>query len=92
MSTSKEPNLAAYTNTIKNFLKQVFGKDAEVVALVPHDSGWKATAEVMLDSEYTTQFAKEDVMHIFEVNLNDCGKVISYERIGTRMRGESQEA
>lgn len=79
------------TEKVKEFLLEVFGKNAEIIAVMAIENGWKVTAEMVLDEEYTNKRARNDLVYVFEVITDKQQNVISYERTRIRERGRIEE-
>ena len=70
-------------------LSRLTGKQAEFVsALVRTDEGWRATVEV-LEVERVPTYTS--LMGTYEVDVDDDGRLIGYERIRRYRRGQADE-
>jgi hypothetical protein len=72
---------------INNFTDQILNNPTRIVGMTKLDKGWKVTVEVLEDSEYTRQFAQNEVIGIYTIKLDDNLEIISYERERFRERG-----
>ncbi len=79
------------TQIVKDFLFEVFGKDAEVIAVIPNEGGWQVTAELLMDEDYTIKRGRSDLLYVFDVILDESCNVMSYNRTGIRERGKLLE-
>ncbi|RCX12516.1 gas vesicle protein GvpO [Anaerobacterium chartisolvens] len=76
---------------VKDFLFEVFGKDGEVISVIPNDGGWQVTAELLMDEDYTIKRGRSDLLYVFDVILDESCNVMSYNRTGIRERGKLLE-
>jgi hypothetical protein len=72
-----------------NFFDRVLGKKADVIAVEPVDSGWRALLELEEDAEYTRRFARPDIVGCYEVTLDSEGRVLSFGRASMRERARA---
>lgn len=84
-------NMKELAQVVKDFLFEVFGKDGEIISVVPSQEGWKVTAEVLMDEDYTIKRGRSDLLYVFEVLLDDSYNVMSYHRSNIRERGKLLE-
>ncbi|KKB33358.1 gas vesicle protein GvpO [Bacillus thermotolerans] len=50
------------------------------------DNGWKLTVEVIEEKEYMKKYAKDEMLGVYDVGLNENKEVTSYRRRGVRYR------
>ena len=79
------------TQTVRNFLFELFGKEADIIAAIPVERGWQVTAEVLMDEEYTMKRGRCDLLHVFEIIVDPNQNVLSYTRVRVRERGKIDE-
>lgn len=57
------------------------------------DNGWKLTVEVIEEKEYMKKYAKDEMIGVYEVRLNQDKEVTAYKRVDMRYRSSiNQEA
>jgi len=84
-------NLKNLTQTVKNFMFELFGKDADIIAVVPGEKGWQVTVEILMDEEYTMKRGRCDLLYVFELTVDPNLNILSYARIRIRERGKIDE-
>ena len=72
----------------EDFFRVVLNKDASVIAVVPTEDGWNVRAEVIEDIEYLRERAKDDVVALYEVQLDRLLNVLGFDRIDMRERDD----
>lgn len=50
------------------------------------NNGWKLTVEVIEEKEYMKKYAKDEMIGVYEVFLNEQKEVTSYKRMDFRYR------
>ncbi|WP_409293097.1 gas vesicle protein GvpO [Peribacillus sp. SCS-26] len=50
------------------------------------NNGWKLTVEVIEEKEYMKKYAKDEMLGVYDVHLNQDKEVISYKRRDIRYR------
>ncbi|WP_026694726.1 gas vesicle protein GvpO [Peribacillus kribbensis] len=79
---------------IKKIIGNVTGFFNEFVAPVhkitsveaDEPNGWKLTVEVIEEKEYMKKYAKDEMLGVYDVHLNQEQEVISYKRRDIRYR------
>jgi hypothetical protein len=84
-------NIKNLTQTVKNFLFELFGKEADVISVTPVDKGWQVNVEILMDEEYTMKRGRCDLLSVFEVLVDPNLNILSYTRIRIRERGKIDE-
>lgn len=76
---------------VKEFIREILGKDAEIISISPNSEGWTVKAELLMDEEYTMSRGRNDLLHVFVITLDCNQNIISYERVKIRERGKIEE-
>lgn len=84
-------NIKNLTQSVKNFLFELFGKECDIISVLPGDKGWQVTAEVLMDEEYTMKRGRCDLLSVFEVLVDQNLNILSYSRARIRERGKIDE-
>jgi hypothetical protein len=50
------------------------------------DNGWKLTVEVIEEKEYMKKYAKDEMLGVYDVQLNEEKEITSYKRRDIRFR------
>ncbi|HEY4552104.1 MAG TPA: gas vesicle protein GvpO [Bacillaceae bacterium] len=50
------------------------------------NNGWKLTVEVIEEKEYMKKYAKDEMVGVYEVHLNQDKEVTAYKRLDMRYR------
>lgn len=72
----------------EDFLKNTLGRTPYFVGIVKEEKGWIIQAEIIEDSEYTRKRARDDIIALYEVILNENLEILSYFRKDFRERGK----
>ncbi len=84
-------NIKVLSQNVKNFLFEMFGKEADIIMVVPADEEWKVTAEMVMDEEYTMKRGRSDLLYVFEVMADSNLNILSYQRVRIRERGKIED-
>jgi len=79
------------TQTVKDFIFELFGKESDVISAIPAERGWMVTAEVLMDEDYTIKRGRSDLLYVFEILVDTDQNILSYSRIRIRERGKIDE-
>lgn len=71
---------------ITRFFEEVLHKEAHVVGIERRENGWLAQVETVEESEYMRRRALDDIMGLYEVEVNDALEITGYQRISLRER------
>ena len=75
------------TQAVAKFFEEVLGKAGRVVEVRPgDDGGWHVLMETVEESEYMRQFARPDLLVLYEVEVSKDCEVLSYSRKCVRER------
>ncbi|MRX71231.1 gas vesicle protein GvpR [Bacillus lacus] len=55
------------------------------------NNGWKLTVEVIEEKEYMKRYAKDEMLGVYEVYLNEEKEVVSYKRWDIRYRSSIKQ-
>ena len=83
--------LKEITQIVKGFLFEIFEKNAEIIGIVPCEEGWRITAEILMDEDYTIKRGRNDLIDVYEVIVDKGHNVTCYERKHIRERGKLME-
>jgi hypothetical protein len=75
-------------NDVKNFFQVVLEKEANVIGVKRRENGWIVQVETIEDSDYQRRRALDDVVGIYEVEVNANLEILGYKRISLRERDE----
>jgi phenylpyruvate tautomerase PptA (4-oxalocrotonate tautomerase family) len=82
--------VAQVVATVTAFFEEVLGKAAVVLAVSEDERGmWVAKAEVPEEVEYMRKRARDDLMGLYQVTLDNGFNVVGYERIAIRERNNT---
>lgn len=71
---------------VKDFFESVLGREAHVIGVTRCDMGWSVQVETIEESEYMRARALDDVVGIYEVEVNEKFEIVSYKRTALRER------
>jgi hypothetical protein len=75
-------------NDVKTFFQSVLQKEANVIGVKRRENGWIVQVETIEDSDYQRRRALDDVVGIYEVEVNVNLEILGYKRISLRERDE----
>jgi len=78
-------------NDVKTFFQSVLEKEANVIGVRRRENGWMVQVETIEDSDYQRRRALDDVVGLYEVEVNANLEILGYKRIGLRERDEIGE-
>lgn len=82
-------NVARVIERTRSFMQEVLHKSGSVVGASQDEGGWKVEMEVAEEVEYMRKRARDDLMGIYEIYLNNNMEVIEFKRTKIRERGAS---
>jgi len=82
-------NIEKLISTVTAFFARVLNKPGEVVGVTKEDEGWKVYIEVAEETEYMRKTARDDLLAIYEVTVDDNQEIIGFERRSMRARGST---
>jgi hypothetical protein len=85
---SETQKIADVKRVAEVFLKNTLGETPYFVGIVKEEKGWIIQAEIIEDSEYTRKRARDDIIALYEVILNENLEILSYFRKDFRERGK----
>ncbi len=75
-------------DTVLGFFDKNLHKQGEIIGVCKTEEGWKIEIEVIEESEYMRRHGRNDLMAIYEVDLNENLDIMRYERKSIRERGK----
>lgn len=75
-------------NDVKSFFQVVLEKEANVIGVKRRENGWIVQVETIEDSDYQRRRALDDVVGIYEVEVDANLDILGYKRISLRERDE----
>ena len=74
---------------INNFFETVLDKKGRVIEVKAHESGWSALMETVEENDYMRKIARDDLLAVYEVRVDQNYEVIDYSRKSVRSRKEA---
>lgn len=72
---------------VTDFLNEFVAPVHKITSVEASDhNGWKLTAEVIEEKEYMKKYAKDEMLGVYEVYLNQDKEIVSYKRRDIRYR------
>lgn len=75
---------------VNKFFEEILRKQAHVIKVEPGQNGWLIEVETIEDSDYMRRRALDDVMGLYEVEMNEQYEITCYRRISLRERDAIQ--
>lgn len=73
---------------VLHFFEKDLGKQGEIIGASKEHEGWHVEIEVIEESEYMRKHARNDLVAIYEVKLNEQFEITYYTRVSIRERGK----
>ncbi|MBC8231041.1 gas vesicle protein [bacterium] len=73
---------------VLHFFQDTLSKQGRVIEVTPADDGWTALIETVEEGEYMKSIARDDLIAIYEVTVNQNFEVTGYSRKSMRERSE----
>jgi len=75
------------TQAVCDFSRKVLNKPCQLVSVKKKNQNWLAEIEVVEEDQYMIKRGRDETVALYEVELNETFGVISYNRMGLRLRG-----
>jgi hypothetical protein len=82
-------NIQKVIQTVADFFSESLQKPGVVIGVLPEQDGWKVDIEVAEEVEYMRKRARNDLMAIYEVLVNDNLEITGFERKTLRERSST---
>ena len=82
-------SVAKVTQAVVKFFETVLEKTGRVIEVKSSDDGWNALVETIEEGEYMRKVALDDMVAVYEVNVNRDFEVTGYSRRNMRARKEA---
>lgn len=82
-------NIQKVIQIVNDFFSETLRKPGVVISVLPEQYGWKVDIEVAEEVEYMRKRARNDLMAIYEVLVNDNLEVTGFERKTLRERSST---
>ena len=74
-------------NVIRDFFNDNILPVYKVPSIISKNEGWEVIVELIEEKDYMISHAKEELIGVYKVFLNNELEILSYERLNTRSRG-----
>jgi hypothetical protein len=79
-------------DTVNEFFEKYIAPPHKVVGVeADEESGWKVTIEVTEEKEYMKRYAKDEMLGVYEVHVDEDKEITSYTRTHMRYRSSLEE-
>ncbi|UTR09785.1 gas vesicle protein [Evansella sp. LMS18] len=78
-------------DTVTDFFKENVNAPLRFTAIEKTDEGWYLQLEVIEEKEYMQKYARDQIVGLYEVTLDDEMEVTSFKRINMRSRSMAYE-
>lgn len=75
---------------IQEFAMKIFKTPPQITGIKKLDEGWEVTIEVLEEEDYARRYAKDELVGIYNIQLDSDLQLLVYERKGFRERGTSK--
>lgn len=76
-------------SSVSSFFAETLGKNGRVVEVKPAEEGWNSIFESIEEAEYMRKIAHDDMVAVYEVQVDKNYEVIGYSRKSIRPRKEA---
>ncbi|MFD1020678.1 gas vesicle protein GvpO [Thalassobacillus hwangdonensis] len=77
---------------VKEFFEKYIAPPYKVTGVeTKEDGGWKITIEVTEEKEYMKRYAKDEMLGVYEVHVDEDQEITSYNRTHMRYRSALEE-
>jgi hypothetical protein len=78
-------------NKLEEFFKQYIRPVHKVTSIKPNNDGWDAIVEVIEEKDYMEAYAEDEIIGVYEVEMDTDLEVTSFTRIRMRPRSDVSE-
>lgn len=71
---------------VKRFFTEQVAVPYKIPSVKLQDDGWEATVEVIEEKEYMISHAKDELIGVYKVHLNNDLEIVSFNRVELRER------
>jgi hypothetical protein len=75
----------------KEFCQENLGLEGKVIGVENNENGQLIQVEILEEQEYMRKFGRHDLMAVYEIEMNEEGKVQRYKRTKQFQRGNLDE-
>lgn len=72
----------------KNFFENVMHKPGQIIGVCKTGEGWTVEIEVIEEDEYMRRHGRNELLGIYEIELDEKPEIICYKRVKLRERGK----
>ncbi|MBI4606183.1 MAG: hypothetical protein HY721_29810 [Planctomycetes bacterium] len=80
------PEIDSVHEATTRFFLKILGKPCTVVAIQPHDGGFRVFAEIIEDDEHMRRYGRDGLVSVYEVLLDGDLRIQGYARRKARSR------
>jgi len=78
---------------VNDFFKEHVAPPHKITAVEQgEEKGWKITLEVIEEKEYMKKYAKDEMIGVYEVQVNEKKEVTSFKRLDIRFRSKVEHS
>lgn len=81
-------NITSAIQLVRDFFQNNLCKEANVIGVIRSQDTWSVEVETVEDSEYLRRRAQDDIMAVYEVEVDNSGQIVKYQRKGLRSRSQ----
>ncbi|MCF8001562.1 MAG: gas vesicle protein [Halanaerobiales bacterium] len=72
---------------ILDFADEILGESVRIVGVNNIEAGWGVTVEAIEEKQYARKYARDELIGIYKIKLDQKLEVTGWERSGFRKRG-----
>lgn len=76
---------------VTTFFKENIAPPHKIISAKKVDEGWRALVEVIEEKEYMKKYARDEMIGLYEVFLDDDLEVSGFHRLSLRFRSDLEE-
>jgi len=76
---------------VTRFFESRWNKQIKIVEATRKGDGWLVRLEVLEEGEYMKQFARDEMIGVYQAELDSALEVVGYKRLGLKCRTQLEE-
>jgi hypothetical protein len=81
--------IAKVVTSINSFFETTLGRSGRVIEVKTVDDGWNSIFETIEEMEYMRKIAQDDMVAVYDVQVDKNYEIVGYSRKSIRSRKES---
>ncbi|MBH0230832.1 gas vesicle protein [Halobacillus yeomjeoni] len=78
-------------DTVTTFFQDNIAPPHKIISAKKNEEGWRVLVEVIEEKDYMRKYARDQMIGLYEVFLDDDHEVTGFSRVSLRYRSEIEE-